>query len=151
MKLTQSLVILQWVNIVFGSGYLKRLIVVEFKYLFGIYVNIWKTIEHDRFHTHAFAAVSFMIIGEYDEERLSEDGSVKKYTVKAPLVRIIGRNSNHRMLEARGTTVSITIIGPWDRIWSETMANTRKKRFLTWGRKVVYQEDGFESDAKVNG
>lgn len=151
MKITQWLVIWQWVNIVFGEGYLKRLIIFECKYLFSIYLNVWKTIEHDRFHTHAFSAVSIMLAGEYDEERLSKDGTITKYTLKAPLVRYIGRDNNHRMLEARGRTISITLAGPWDNIWSETMAKTKKQRFLSWGRRVVFEEPGFEQKKEVNG
>jgi hypothetical protein len=151
MKLAQWLVIGQWVNIAFGEGYLKRLIVFECKYLFSAYLNVWKTIEHDRFHTHAFPAISLMLLGEYDEERMDDNGRVTKFTIKAPLIRYIGRNNNHRMLEARGTTVSITLAGPWDNIWSETMAKSGKRRFLSWGRRVVFQEPGFDENTKVNG
>lgn len=139
MKITQWLVIFHWVTIIFGEGYLKRFILFECKYLFGIYLNIWKTIAHDRFHQHAFPAISIMLCGEYDEERLMEDGSVKLFTIKAPLVRFISRQNNHRMLEARGRTISITLAGPWDRIWTETLLDGRK-RFLTWGRKVLHED-----------
>lgn len=136
MTLFQWLVILKWTTVIFGSGYLKRLILFECKYLFSIYLNIWKTIAHDRFHTHAFSSISFMLMGEYDEERLHEDGTIERKTIKAPYIRYISRSNNHRMLEARGRTVSITIAGPWDRIWSETMLDGTK-RFLTWGRKEL--------------
>jgi len=40
MKIFPWLVIGKWVNVVFGSGYLKRLIIFECKYLFSIYLNI---------------------------------------------------------------------------------------------------------------
>lgn len=140
MTIFQWLVIFKWVTIVFGEGYLKRFIVFECKYLFSIYLNIWKTIAHDRFHTHAFPAISIMLFGEYDEQQLHPDGHISHHVIKAPLIRFIGRDNNHRMLEARGRTISITLAGPWDRIWSETFLDG-KKRFLTWGRKVVFEEN----------
>lgn len=150
MKIFQWLVIMKWVNVVFGEGYLKRLIVFECKYLFSIYFNVWKTIEHDRFHTHAFSAISIMLRGEYDEERLADDGTVTKYTLKAPLVRFISRTNNHRMLKARGTTWSIALAGPWDKIWTETLVPNGEKRFLSWGRKILF-EQGNNDKKNING
>lgn len=143
------LVLWFWTRVVFGSGYLDRLVVFECKYFGGIYFNIWKTEEHDRFHTHAFDAISIMLSGSYEEEQLLPDGTRRRIKVAAPLVRWIPRTSNHRMLRAAERTMSITLTGPWDRLWSETLHPSGKRRFLTWGRRVVYAEPGFDEAASM--
>jgi len=90
-----------------------------------------------------------MMMGEYDEERLLENGKIIKYTIKAPFIRFISRSNNHRMLEARGLTISMSITGPWDKIWSETLIKDKNKRFLTWGRKVLFEEK--PNDKRITG
>lgn len=140
MTIFQWLVIFKFVTIVFGSGYLRRFILFECKYLGGVYFNSWRTIEHDRFHTHAFSSLVFILSGEYYEEQLHPDGNISLHVWKGPCMRYIPRSNNHRMLMAKRHTYSIGITGPWDLIWSETLYPSMKKRFLTWGRKVLHEE-----------
>ena len=141
MKAGAWFVLWLWVRVVFGTGYLKRLVVLEVKYLLALYVNVWHVIEHDRFHQHAFSAVSIGLRGGYKEEVLLEDGTTRVDEYAAPWVRWIPRSHNHRMLKSTPGAISITIAGPWDRLWTETFLNGYV-RVLTWGRKVVVQGEG---------
>jgi hypothetical protein len=125
----------EWVRVVFGTGHLDRFVLFEIKYLFAIYYNVWNVIEHDRFHTHAFPAISFGIKGQYYEQQI-KDGIIVKRLYKAPWFRFISRNNNHRMLNSSKNAISITIAGPWDCMWSETFLDGTK-RILTWGKNVV--------------
>lgn len=147
MKLGNWFVLWLWVRVVFGAGYLKRLVVFEIKYLCALYVNVWNVIEHDRYHQHAFPALSIGLRGGYKEEVLLNKGTgldgvpvlltrVDEY--RAPWIRWIPRSHNHRMLESTPDAISITLAGPWDRMWTETFLNGFV-RVLTWGRKVVLQ------------
>lgn len=126
----------EWVRVVFGEGHLDRFVLLEVKYLCAVYYNRWNTIEHDRFHQHAFPAVAIGLRGGYDEEVLEADGATRVDKYRAPWVRWISRAHNHRMLKSTPNAVSITFAGPWDRLWTETFLDG-SQRFLTWGRRVV--------------
>lgn len=152
MKIFQWLSIWRWTHVVFGSGYLDRLIVLEIKPLFSIYLNVWNTIEHDRFHTHAFPSISFMLRGYYGEEYIDSNEDRRYRVIKAPLIRWIPRTSNHRMLKSSKNAISLTFAGPWDRMWSETFLDG-SKRVLSWGRQVVVKDYGKAAKAskQING
>jgi hypothetical protein len=122
----------QWTHVVFGTGYLNRYVLIEIKYLFSVYINVWNVIEHDRFHTHAFPSISLFVKGQYFEEQL--DNGVSLF--KAPMIRFIPRTSNHRMLQSSKNAISITVAGPWDKMWTETFLDGTK-RVLSWGRKEI--------------
>lgn len=104
---------LQWTHVAFGTGYLDRFVLIEIKYLFAIYFNVWNVVEHDRFHTHAFPAFSVGLKGWYYEEQLAEDGSKHKIRMTAPYIRFISRTNNHRMLLSSKNAWSITFAGAW--------------------------------------
>lgn len=128
---------LQWTHVTFGTGHLNRLVLIEIKYLFAIYVNVWNVVEHDRFHTHAFSSISIFLKGQYYEEQLHEVTCFRGVKLfKAPLIRFIPRTSNHRMLQSSKNAISVTIAGPWDRFWTETFMDGTK-RVLTWGRHEI--------------
>jgi hypothetical protein len=131
---------LEWVKVVFGEGHLDRYVVAELKYLAAIYWNVWNVVQHDRFHQHAFPAVSIGVKGYYDEEVLLEDGTKRVDRYQAPWVRFIPRSHNHRMLKSSPGAVSITVAGPWDRLWTEEFLDG-SKRVLTWGRKEVCKQE----------
>lgn len=126
---------MRWTKISIGKGFVDRLILVEWRHLFSVYYNLWHTVEQDRFHTHAFASIVIMLRGEYDEETILED-CTERVTHRAPSIRFLPRTNNHRILESRNNATSLTLAGPWDRIWYETFLDGRK-RFLTWGRDVL--------------
>ncbi len=136
MKLGKWFRALEWTRVVFGQGHLDRFVVVEIKFLFAIYWNRWNTIAHDRFHAHAFPAISIGLRGGYEEAVLIGPGVASVDTYRAPWVRFISRTHNHRMLESTPNAISVTIAGPWDRIWTETLLDGTK-RFLTWGRQEI--------------
>lgn len=133
MKIGNWLRAFEWTTVIFGEGFLLRYVIFECKYLFCIYLNFWNTIAHDRFHTHAFPSISFFLRGWYYEEELYK--GVRLY--KAPMVRFIPRTNNHRMLQSSKDAITVTIGGPWDRMWSETFLDGTK-RVLAWGRRVIH-------------
>lgn len=138
---------LEWTDVVFGEGDLRRFVLFECKYLFSIYINVWNVIAHDRFHTHAFSSFSFFLKGWYNEEELVElpwlpgKHAIVHHRYSAPFVRFIPRTNNHRMLKSSRNAVTVTIAGPWDRMWSEsTVRQPHETRVLGWGRKVIAQD-----------
>lgn len=144
MKVNDWLSFCRWTHVVFGTGYLDRFVLFECKYLLSVYINVWNVIEHDRFHTHAFPSVSIFVRGSYDEEQLGQ--GIQKFS--APMARFIPRTSNHRMLKSTKNAISITIAGPWDRLWTETFMDGTK-RLLQWGRGELMRQPGLKppSDA----
>ena len=125
--------IFQLVKISLGEGYLHRLAIIEIKSLFSIYVHKFNTIAQDRFHTHAFNGLAFVIKGGYDEEYKDSTGIHLK-TIK-PGFRYIPREYNHRLLKSKPNTISILFAGPWGKYWTEEKDG--RVRTLTWNRKVV--------------
>jgi hypothetical protein len=122
-----------------GKGTNFRLVIFEVKHLASAYLNRWRTEEQDRFHTHAFYALSIGLRGYYWEERLADDGSKRTVFHCAPWVRIVPRTYNHRILGSSLDALSLTITGPWDRLWTETFLDGTK-RVLGWGRVVVARQ-----------
>jgi hypothetical protein len=141
MRIGNWLKAFEWTKVTFGEGYLDRLVVFECKYLFSIYYNRWNVVAHDRFHAHAFAAISIFLRGWYVERTLHEDSRTEWWQSRltAPLIRFIPRDHHHRMMESSKDAISITIAGPWDKMWSETFLNG-SRRILGWGRKVISQD-----------
>lgn len=136
MKIGKWFRALEWTHVIFGEGYLDRFVVLEIKYLCALYWNVWNTVAHDRFHTHAFTAVSIGLRGGYDEEVVVRGDQSEIWPFRAPWIRFISRGHEHRMLKSSRNAISVTIAGPWDRIWSETFLDGTR-RFLTWGRKEL--------------
>lgn len=116
-----------------GEGYVDRWTIFENKHIGGIYFHSWHTIKQDRFHTHAFAGIAWLISGSYEEEYLVGDVSHTK--IISPGIRYIPKNYNHKILKSEPNTYSLLIAGPWSRTWTEE--TDEWKRVLTWNRNVV--------------
>ena len=121
-------------RITLGEGYLDRITLFENKYLFSIHIHIFNTIKQDRFYTHAFAGIAFLLKGGYEEEWKDENGLVHIKQIK-PGIRFIPRYYNHRIMKSKKNTISVLFTGPWDKLWTEEKDG--KIRVLTWGRKVI--------------
>lgn len=117
-----------------GVGNIKRFTILEIKYLFGIIVNIFNTTDQDRYHSHAFHALSLMIYGYYYEDVIIDNKIVTKKIQKS---RFIPRNYIHKITHSSKNAISITFEGPWERTWNEYFDNGRIKVY-TWGRKVIF-------------
>ena len=123
-------------KIVLGMGSIDRFTLFEFKPLGGIILNRFNTKTQDRFHTHAFPAVSFMLRGYYRECVLQPNGLEYYVTIK-PGIRYIPTYYNHQILDSSTNALSITVMGPWGWSWSETHAEKKTTRVYTWGRRRI--------------
>ena len=126
-----------------GVGNIKRFVVFEFKYLGGIIVNVFNTVDQDRFHSHAFHAVSLMLRGFYNEDVVIGNTTiVKKIT---PGIRFIPKNYIHKIKDSSKNAISITFGGPWDKTWNEYFDDMRIKTY-SWGRKVLFDSKYFKKE-----
>jgi hypothetical protein len=101
-----------------GQGHVDQLTLFEWKYVGGVYLYFFNVKAQDRFHTHAFASVSFLLWGRYFEEVKNPDGTIVQKT-RHPGVKYLPRDYNHKLMESAPNTISLTITGPWDRYWTE--------------------------------
>ena len=121
-------------TVALGKGYIKRYTLIELKWLGGIILNVYHTQEQDRFHTHAFPAVSLMLQGHYRESILLPSGQTTSRLRKAPDICYLPRSLCHRIMESTPGAMSVTLMGPWKKTWTEISEDT-KVRTYTWGRK----------------
>lgn len=123
-----------------GRGHLIKYTIFEIKRLFSVYLHVFNTIEQDRFHTHAFSGVSFLLKGGYEEEVKETDGSFKKKWIGRG-IRYIPHSHNHRLLTSTTNSVSLLFAGPWRKTWTEEFPSTPENpgivRVLGWGRKEI--------------
>ena len=71
------MIILKKKRVELGKGYIIQYTIFENKKFGGIWIYNWKTIEQNRFHTHAFSAYAFLLKGSYIEEVI-KDGKIIK-------------------------------------------------------------------------
>lgn len=120
-----------------GDGHIIAYTVFEHKYLFSIIVYHWKTIKQNRFHSHAFAAIAFLLSGKYVQE-VYKNGIIEENVVNQWLSpRLLPRNYTHRILKADPNTYTIVFTGPWMKYWYEWFQDTNTWVKYGWGRKVI--------------
>lgn len=134
-----------WDNTSLGVGNIRRFTIFEIKYLGGIIVNIFNTVGQDRFHSHAFHALSLMLRGHYYEEVIVDGSRIA--TKKIEKSRFIPKNYIHKITVSSPNAMSITFEGPWGSTWDEYYDSGRVKTY-TWGRKVLFDSKYFK--AKLN-
>lgn len=120
-----------------GTGYIMAYTLFESKHLFSIIFYNWLTIEQNRFHSHAFPAVAFLLSGSYEEEYL-DLGQVKINKVNAWMKpRYLPRNYTHRIMVAAPRTWTVVFVGPWSDNWYEWFQDSKVWVKYGWGRKVI--------------
>lgn len=99
--------------IVLGDQAVTEHTILEWKKLFSIKLfHFHKTSgSQDRFHTHAFNAVSFRIHGNYVEE-IVKGGIVKRFDRNRSRFIYIPRDEYHRITRSDGCR-TLLITGPW--------------------------------------
>lgn len=122
-----------------GKGHIVQYTLFESKLFGGIWLYNWKTIEQNRFHTHAFNSYAFLLRGYYVEETLDDQGNnLGKRTVNQRFKpRFLPKHYCHRILEARPKTWTIVFFGKWDKHWWEFFEETETWVKYGWGRKVI--------------
>lgn len=120
----------------FGEQKVSQFVVFECKYLFSIiffYFHKSNSFQ-DRFHTHAFNAISILLFGNYVEELLLEKENFK--IIKKPRNRniflYIPKDSFHRITKSNGC-LTLLLSGPWKKEWKEYINS--KIIYYSWGRK----------------
>jgi hypothetical protein len=132
-----------------GDGYIIAYTLFELKWLFSIIIYNWKTIKQNRFHSHAFPAIAFLLKGEYEEEVLTKNGVITKKVNQFLKPRWLPRNYIHRILKATPSTYTIVFVGPWSKYWYEYFPDVRfnsKWVKYTWGRKIVDKVENIPKD-----
>lgn len=131
--------LMQFKRVELGSGYILSYALFEWKLLFSVIIYNWKTIRQNRFHSHAFPAIAFLLKGEYVEEVYKDGKIITKVVGKDQRFkpRYLPRHYTHRILKAKPQTYTIVFTGPWTRYWYEWFEDTNTWVKYTWGRRVV--------------
>jgi hypothetical protein len=121
-------------RIVFGDLVARQFVIFEHKRLFGIIVFHFSGGEQDRFHTHAFNALSIKLFGSYVEGKLDRRTGAVTYERRASLLKYFPRDSYHSINRSEGCC-TVLIQGPWKKTWLEYKDGV--ERVLTWHRKEL--------------
>lgn len=122
--------------IVFGDLVAKQLVVFEHKRLFGLLFFYFKGSKQDRFHTHAFNAISIKIFGTYVEGILDPVTKEARYVPRTRVIKYFPRDSYHNINDSTGC-LTFLIQGPWKRTWKEY--RNGKETTLAWHREEIKQ------------
>jgi hypothetical protein len=105
----------------FGDQKVSQFVVFEFKYLFSIIIFYFHKSEgeQDRFHTHAFNAISLKLFGQYTEYIL-EDEETGRFTkrIRDKIFMFFPRDSYHKIGNSTGCA-TVLFSGPWEKQWKE--------------------------------
>lgn len=106
-------------NILLGEQLVSEHTLLEWKPLFSIKLFYFhpSTGVQDRFHTHAFNAVSFLLKGSYIEEVI-KDGYVVRMNRNRRRMLCIPAGQYHRITRSLGRR-TLLITGPWGDTFKE--------------------------------
>lgn len=127
--------ILKYNRFEFGDQIVSQFVVFELKWIGSIIFFYFhkSTKSQDRFHTHAFNALSIKFFGEYDEHILTSEETGEYYIQRrTSIFKWFPRNSYHRIANSKGC-LTMLISGPWEKTWKEYIDG--KVIYYTWGRK----------------
>jgi hypothetical protein len=131
---TKEFSILQYNKFTFGEQIVSQFVLFEWKRLGSIIFFYFHKSNgaQDRFHTHAFNALSFKIFGQYDEHvLLSEDTGKYRVDKRTQFFKYFPRNSYHRIANSTGC-LTILFSGRWHKNWREYINGTTVD--YSWGR-----------------
>lgn len=120
----------------FGTQPISQFVIFECKWLFSIIIFYFHKSDgcQDRFHTHAFNALSVKLFGTYDEHILTNKFPEEYITVKRTKTFVyFPRNSYHRIAKSTGCS-TILFSGPWKDTWEEFIKDKTQK--YSWGRSI---------------
>lgn len=116
-------------------------VLIEYKPLFSIMLLKFKKGTREEYHTHAFNALTWFILGKMFEERLhlginNDYFKIVKRYKKSIFPKITTKDNLHR-ITAKRNSWCFTIRGPWVNAWYEYNELTNTKTYLTHGRKII--------------
>lgn len=118
----------------FGEQHVTQLILFKSKYLFSIiFFYFHPSVSHqDRFHTHAFEAISIRLFGDYVEEFLN-NGVITSAKRSRNRIIYIPCDEFHRITKSNGC-ITMLISGSWKQTWQESIDN--KIVTYSWNRNI---------------
>lgn len=120
----------------FGEQKVTQFVVFECKWLGSIIFFYFHKTNHpqDRFHTHAFNAVSFKLFGEYDEHILDNEMTGEYHVERrTQVIKYFPRDSYHRIANSNGC-LTILFSGRWKKYWKEYI-NGEIVNYTWWRKK----------------
>ena len=140
MVKTTLLSLFHYNKFTFGDQIVSQFIIFEFKYLCSIIFFYFHKSngEQDRYHTHAFNAISFKFFGIYDEYVL-DDEITGKYHIenRKDIIKYFPRDKFHKIGKSTGC-LTMLLSGPWNGQWKEYVCSANNKIVnYTFGRKVI--------------
>jgi hypothetical protein len=119
----------------FGDQKVSQFVLLEIKYLFSIVFFYFHKSDgfQDRFHTHAFNAISFKLFGKYDEHILINE-KTGEYNIRKRnnIIQYFPKDTYHRIAKSTGC-MTVLFSGPWRKKWKEYIDG--QVFHYTWGRK----------------
>lgn len=109
---------------------------IEVKGLFSIALLKFNKGMREKYHSHAFSALTWFIKGDMREEKLDVLG-VKITPYKRSLLPKYTHKSDLHRVRAWEDSWCITLRGPWDDTWQEYDEETNQFVTLTHGRVEV--------------
>lgn len=129
--------VLKYKKFDFGERIIHQFIIFEFKPLFGILFFYFtkSNNKQDRFHTHAFNALSIKLFGSYNEYLLLDEktGEYIKQERKS-IFKYFPRNSYHKIGESKNGCLTLLLMGSWNKTWKEYKDGITTE--YTWNRQI---------------
>jgi hypothetical protein len=129
--------ILSYKPIIFGELIAKQFVLFEHKKLFGILFFYFRGGEQDRFHTHAFNALSFKLFGSYTEGIFDPETKEVRYEERRKVFKYFPRDSYHSINNSSGC-LTVLFQGPWRKTWKEYKDGVES--VLTWHRVTLKEK-----------
>lgn len=122
-----------------GNFTAKQFTLFESKHLFSV-IFYWFIGDgwQDRYHDHAFRAISLRLWGSYQERVMYPGGDVEEVPRNTSRWRYFPRRHMHMLGHSKGCLVML-VAGPWQRFWSEIKDG--RVRTLAWSRKMANAND----------
>jgi len=118
----------------FGDQKVSQFVIFECKWLFSIIIFYFHKSNgsQDRYHTHAFNALSFKLFGKYSEYVL-DDEKTGAYHIqeRKNVIQYFPRDSYHKIGNSTGCS-TILLSGPWYKTWKEYKDNKITRYY--WNR-----------------
>lgn len=122
----------------FGNRRIHQFVLFEIKPLFSI-IFFWfhkSEMVQDRFHTHAFNAVSFKLFGSYDEHVLENVNPVTiRIEERTSVIKYFPRDRFHAIGRSKKGCLTLLVAGPWKKEWKEWI-NGKITRY-SWTRQEL--------------
>lgn len=125
---------LKYNKFTFGEQVVSQFVLFEWKHLGSVLFFYFHRSDkpQDRFHTHAFNAISLKFFGNYDEHVLvSEETGEYIIRKRESIFQYFPRDSYHRIANSNGC-MTMLISGPWKDSWKEYLDGEVKQ--YKWNR-----------------